>query len=59
MKEKYYCPVNGFDCPYFGEKGECHCENPLEECDDAMEYEEGFLDGETIVFYAVGSPPQD
>ena len=32
-KKKIYCPVNGWDCPYY-KKGECGIENPLEECDD-------------------------
>ena len=52
MREKYYCPVNGWDCPYYAENGECLCENPLEECDDAMEYEEGFAEKGVTVFYA-------
>ena len=30
---KVFCPVNGWDCPYFKE-GECKIENPIEECDD-------------------------
>lgn len=28
-----YCPVNGWDCPYYGD-GICHIADPLEECDD-------------------------
>ena len=32
-KGKIYCPLNGWDCPYY-KKGECGIENPLEECDD-------------------------
>ena len=32
-KGKIYCPVNGWDCPYY-KNGECGIENPLEECDD-------------------------
>ena len=37
--KKFYCPVNGWDCPYF--KKDCSCaivdkgENPVLECDDA------------------------
>ena len=31
--KKIYCPVNGWDCPYFKD-GECGIENPIEECDD-------------------------
>ena len=30
---KVFCPVNGWDCPYYKE-GECTIENPVEECDD-------------------------
>ena len=32
-KGKIYCPVNGWDCPYYKD-GECGLENPLEDCDD-------------------------
>ena len=32
-KCKIYCPVNGWDCPYYKD-GECGIENPLEECED-------------------------
>lgn len=31
--KKIYCPVNGWDCPYY-KKGECGIENPIDECDD-------------------------
>lgn len=30
---KIYCPVNGWDCPYY-KKGECAIEDPFNECDD-------------------------
>lgn len=34
---KIYCPVNAWDCPYWGEDGTCtmypECD-PLDECDD-------------------------
>ena len=32
-----HCPVNGWDCPYYTDKGHpCRCtlDNPIEECDD-------------------------
>lgn len=32
-----YCPINGWDCPYFNEKGYCMIypdADPAEECDD-------------------------
>ena len=32
-KGKIYCPLNGWDCPYY-KKGECGIENPAKECDD-------------------------
>ena len=31
--EPIYCPVNGWDCPYYG-KGICHIKDPIEDCDD-------------------------
>lgn len=36
MKKKvFYCPVNGWDCPYWQENGQCTIDgDPLEECDD-------------------------
>ena len=37
--KKFYCPVNGWDCPYFKKDGSCAIvdkgENPVLECDDA------------------------
>ena len=33
--EKIFCPVNGWDCPYYKD-GECICEKPEENCDDYM-----------------------
>lgn len=36
-KNHIHCPVNGWDCPYYTDKGHpCRCtlENPIEECDD-------------------------
>lgn len=30
---KIYCPVNGWDCPYY-KSGLCTIENPIENCDD-------------------------
>lgn len=31
---KVYCPVNGWDCPYWQKDGSCIIENPIEDCDD-------------------------
>ena len=39
--KKIYCPMNGWDCPYF-KNGECGIEDPEHECDDFMYfYDEG------------------
>lgn len=36
--KKIYCPVNGWDCPYYKKDqcglGECGIEDPISECDD-------------------------
>lgn len=34
MEEKIYCPVNGWDCPYWHKDGSCSLENVEAECDD-------------------------
>ena len=44
--EKYFCPVNGWDCPYYTKNGSCKLENPVKECDDAAFFEE---DGMLII----------
>ena len=31
--ETVFCPVNGWDCPYY-EDGVCYIKNPIEDCDD-------------------------
>ena len=36
-KGRVFCPVNGWDCPYWKKNGECSLypeSNPAEECDD-------------------------
>ena len=39
LTKKFFCPVNGWDCPYWKKDGSCKCvddgENPVEVCDDA------------------------
>ena len=43
MKKVVYCPVNGWDCPYY-KKGLCTMYpefNPLEECDDFFFFWDG------------------
>ena len=35
MKDKkIYCPVNGWDCPYWQKDGSCTIEDPINEWDD-------------------------
>lgn len=39
LVKRFFCPVNGWDCPYFEHGGACAlveqgC-NPVDECDDA------------------------
>ena len=40
LTKKFFCPVNGWDCPYWKEDGSCSMvddgDNPLVECDDAL-----------------------
>lgn len=37
--KKFYCPVNGWDCPYWKKDGTCKMvdegDDPVKECDDA------------------------
>ena len=39
MTKKFFCPVNGWDCPYWKKDGSCSMVddeyNPVLECDDA------------------------
>lgn len=30
---KIYCPLNGWDCPYY-KNSECGIEDPMNDCDD-------------------------
>ena len=40
-KEKYYCPVADWSCPYFKRDGSCELgRDALEECDDAACYDD-------------------
>lgn len=48
-KEKVFCPVNGWDCPYWRKDGQCGmiedegC-HPRNECDDYAMFDD-FFDG--------------
>lgn len=39
LTKKFFCPVNGWDCPYWREDNSCSMvddgDNPVMECDDA------------------------
>lgn len=40
--KKFYCPVNGWDCPYWKKDGTCSMVDddfdPVKECDDAAAF---------------------
>jgi len=42
MMKKFYCPVNGWDCPYWERDGTCSIvdngDDPVKECDDAATF---------------------
>lgn len=45
--EKIYCPVNGWDCPYWRKNGTCSMKeeegvHPKDECDDYALFDEMF-----------------
>lgn len=42
-KGKIYCPVNGWDCPYYQDR-ECGLEDPYRDCDDFFSQWEGETD---------------
>ena len=42
--DKIYCPVNGWDCPYFNKDCSCALPHPEEDCDDFMAMDECFED---------------
>lgn len=52
--KKFYCPVNGWDCPYWKKDGTCamvdNGDDPVKECDDAAvfwdENDDYFVEGE-------------
>lgn len=41
-EDPIYCPVNGWDCPYWTEGGVCTLENVAMECDDYMAFDYDF-----------------
>ena len=42
LTKKFFCPVNGWDCPYFKKDGSCSMvddgDDPVLECDDAATF---------------------
>lgn len=44
MAKTVYCPVNGWDCPYYKDDGMCTIEDPYENCDDYAAIEDFFSD---------------
>lgn len=58
MNEPYYCPVNGWDCPYFDANGVCMMDNPLAECDDAAAME-ACLNDDSDSIYIFGTNIED
>ena len=50
MAKHFHCPVNGWDCPYYKDEPNHHCqctmENPMVECDDFAYIWEGYEDPE-------------
>lgn len=54
LTKKFFCPVNGWDCPYWKEDGSCSMvddgDDPVMECDDAAAFwkpNEGYFVWET------------
>lgn len=51
----YYCPVNGWDCPYFNKNGTCRLGLAApQECDDAAAMEEWLEDDDLNHVYIFG-----
>lgn len=34
LKPVHFCPVNGWDCPYWKDGGVCELDDPMADCDD-------------------------
>lgn len=46
----YYCPVNGWDCPYYKDDCICTLENPLMDCDDYAAFNECMEDDSNTIY---------
>lgn len=42
---RVYCPVNGWDCPYWRENGACALDDPFKDCDDFGMFFDSLEDG--------------
>ena len=53
--EVIYCPVNGWDCPYYTDNNHpCRCTlaNPMEDCDDfatMWDEDDDYIDNDWVV----------
>jgi hypothetical protein len=48
--KKFYCPVNGWDCPYWNKDQTCQLgETALTECDDAAAMETELGENEILI----------
>ena len=45
--EPIFCPVNGWDCPYF-DNGICFMRDPIEDCDDFAYMFDSWEEWETL-----------
>lgn len=55
-EEKFYCPVNGWDCPYWRKDGTCCIDGiPWEECDDAAAFHDWEEDENEDHIYIFGN----
>mgnify|MGYP001024685699 FL=1 len=45
--EPIFCPVNGWDCPYYDD-GKCFIRDPMEDCDDFASMFDSWEDWEEL-----------
>ena len=51
----FYCPVNGWSCPYWNKDGTCKLDDKaVIECDDAAAFEVDLEEGEIVIFDSDG-----
>ena len=56
MHKPYFCPVNGWDCPYWRKDGTCKLgrEEAIKNCEDAMAMEHALNDDDPNTIYIFG-----